>query len=174
MPSWSTSERHRARRSESTGIGLGRRCSKREDDTPEYQTSTVEKTSVSVSQAEKYAEAASGHDAIVQTLGKDGLRIQVATIDTKKADEVSAQLAKDLGVPQKDINGELVGPSWGDQIASGDPGKDLKPVRNPPPHRADLRMHRVRQRPGRVRGDRAAIALGAEVGGEHRAVRAGQ
>jgi preprotein translocase subunit SecF len=79
---------------------------------------TVEKTSVSVSQAEKYAEAASGHDAIVQTLGKDGLRIQVATIDTKKADEVSAQLAKDLGVPEKDINGELVGPSWGDQIAN--------------------------------------------------------
>lgn len=46
------------------------------------------------------------------------MRIQVATIDTKKADEVSAQLAKDLGIPEKDINGELVGPSWGDQIAN--------------------------------------------------------
>jgi preprotein translocase subunit SecF len=79
---------------------------------------TVEKTSVSVSQAEKYAEAASGHDAIVQTLGKDGLRIQVATIDTAAADKVSAKLATDLNIPEKDITGELVGPSWGDQVAN--------------------------------------------------------
>ncbi|MEH0421871.1 protein translocase subunit SecF [Streptomyces sp. B21-083] len=79
---------------------------------------TIEKTSVSVTQAEKYAETASGHDAIVQKLGKDGLRIQVATIDTKKADDVSAQLAKDLGVSEKAITGELVGPSWGDQVAN--------------------------------------------------------
>ncbi|NEA63022.1 protein translocase subunit SecF [Streptomyces sp. SID12488] len=79
---------------------------------------TIEKTSVSVSQAEKYAEAASGHDAIVQKLGKDGLRIQVATIDTAAADKVSAKLATDFGIPEKDITGELVGPSWGDQVAN--------------------------------------------------------
>lgn len=39
---------------------------------------TTERTSISVSQAETYAEEASGHDAIVQKLGNGGLRIQVA------------------------------------------------------------------------------------------------
>lgn len=79
------------------------------------------KTSVSVSQAQEYAEEASGHDAIVQKLGsgdKATLRIQVAGIDTAQADKVSAQLAKDLGVAEKDVTGELVGPSWGEQIAN--------------------------------------------------------
>lgn len=79
------------------------------------------KTSVSVSQAQEYAEKASGHDAIVQKLGSGDnatLRIQVAGIDTNEADKVSAQLAKDLGVAEKDVTGELVGPSWGEQIAN--------------------------------------------------------
>ncbi|QOV39596.1 protein translocase subunit SecF [Streptomyces ferrugineus] len=79
------------------------------------------KTTVSVSQAQEYAEEASGHDAIVQKLGsgdKATLRIQVAGIDTDQADKVSAQLAKDLGVAEKDVTGELVGPSWGEQIAN--------------------------------------------------------
>ncbi|MGI5374019.1 protein translocase subunit SecF [Streptomyces sp. CA-251387] len=79
---------------------------------------TTPKTSVSVSQAQEYAEEASGHDAIVQQLGKGQLRIQVAGIDTKQADKVSAELAKDLGVAEKDVTGELVGPSWGEQIAN--------------------------------------------------------
>jgi preprotein translocase subunit SecF len=43
---------------------------------------TTPKTSVSSSQAEEYAEKASGHDAIVQGLGTGGLRIQVAGVDT--------------------------------------------------------------------------------------------
>ncbi|MFE7278395.1 protein translocase subunit SecF [Streptomyces sp. NPDC057623] len=79
------------------------------------------KNSVSVSQAQEYAEKASGHDAIVQQLGsgdKATLRIQVAGIDTGQADKVSTQLAKDLGVTEKDVTGELVGPSWGEQIAN--------------------------------------------------------
>ncbi|WP_055534204.1 protein translocase subunit SecF [Streptomyces graminilatus] len=79
---------------------------------------TIQHTNVSVSQAEKYAETAAGHDAIVQKLGKDGLRIQVATIDTAAADKVSAKLATDFGIPEKNIAGELVGPSWGDQVAN--------------------------------------------------------
>jgi preprotein translocase subunit SecF len=79
---------------------------------------TPKSTTASVAQAEKYAEEASGHDAIVQKLGNGSLRIQVAGIDTDKADQVSAELAKDLGVNEKDVTGELVGPSWGEQIAS--------------------------------------------------------
>ncbi|GAB2748022.1 protein translocase subunit SecF [Streptomyces bullii] len=76
------------------------------------------KTSVSVSQAEEYAEDAAGHDAIVQQLGNGTLRIQVAGIDTDRADQIKQLLAEDLKVDAERINAELVGPSWGDQIAN--------------------------------------------------------
>ena len=79
------------------------------------------KTTVSVAQAQEIAEEASGHDAIVQKLGggdKATLRIQVAGIDTKQADKVSAEIADKLGVSENDVTGELVGPSWGEQIAN--------------------------------------------------------
>ncbi|MFF1766332.1 protein translocase subunit SecF [Streptomyces sp. NPDC058249] len=79
---------------------------------------TTEKTSVSVTQAEKDAQVASGHDAIVQKLGNGGLRIQIAGIDTDKSDQIKEQLAKDLSVDAEKINADLVGPSWGDQIAN--------------------------------------------------------
>jgi len=79
---------------------------------------TPKNTSVSVAQAETFAEEASGHDAIVQKLGNGSLRIQVAGIDTGKADQVSTKLADELNVAEKDVTGELVGPSWGEQIAN--------------------------------------------------------
>ncbi|MEU6231029.1 protein translocase subunit SecF [Streptomyces sp. NPDC047042] len=79
---------------------------------------TTEKTSTSVSQAEKYAEEASGHDAIVQKLGNGGLRIQISGIDTGKSDKIKKDLAKNLNVEAEKINADLVGPSWGDQVAN--------------------------------------------------------
>lgn len=79
---------------------------------------TTPKTSVSVSQAQKYAEEASGHDALVQKLGSGSLRIQVGGLDTGKSDQVRAELAKDLDVPENKIAAEIVGPSWGEQIAT--------------------------------------------------------
>ncbi|MEU2235747.1 protein translocase subunit SecF [Streptomyces vietnamensis] len=79
---------------------------------------TTPKTDVSVSQAQTYAEEASGHDAIVQQLGNGSLRIQVGGLDTDKSDQVRAELAKDLSVPESKIAAELVGPSWGEQIAT--------------------------------------------------------
>ncbi|MFG2870478.1 protein translocase subunit SecF [Streptomyces sp. NPDC048338] len=79
---------------------------------------TTPKTSVSVSQAQEYAEEAAGHDAIVQGLGNGGLRIQVGGLDTAKSDQVRTELAKDLGVTEDKIAAELVGPSWGEQIAA--------------------------------------------------------
>ncbi|MFE9684794.1 protein translocase subunit SecF [Streptomyces sp. NPDC002701] len=78
---------------------------------------TTERTSISVSQAETYAEEASGHDAIVQKLGNGGLRIQVAGVDTGKSDQIKEELAKNLKVDAEKINADLVGPSWGDQVA---------------------------------------------------------
>lgn len=78
---------------------------------------TTPKTSISVSQAETAANAASGQDATVQKLGTGGLRIQIAGIDTSKADQIKKELSKDLKVDAEKINADLVGPSWGQQIA---------------------------------------------------------
>ncbi|MGP2436390.1 protein translocase subunit SecF [Streptomyces sp. JW3] len=79
---------------------------------------TPKNVSASVSQAEEHAETASGHDAIVQQLGDGSMRIQIAGIDTDKSDQIKKELAKDLKVDAEQINAELVGPSWGDQIAN--------------------------------------------------------
>ncbi|MFE3327167.1 protein translocase subunit SecF [Streptomyces sp. NPDC059176] len=79
---------------------------------------TTPKTSVSVTQAQEYAQDASGHPAIVQKLGNGTLRIQVSELDTSEADKVGAQLAEDMNIPKAKIASELVGPSWGEQIAN--------------------------------------------------------
>ncbi|MFE9254891.1 protein translocase subunit SecF [Streptomyces sp. NPDC006879] len=79
---------------------------------------TTPKTNVSVSEAQHQAEEASGHAAIVQKLGNDTLRIQISELDTDSANGVKAQLAKDLGFKEQDVNADLVGPSWGSQIAN--------------------------------------------------------
>ncbi|MDH6520406.1 preprotein translocase subunit SecF [Streptomyces sp. SAI-208] len=79
---------------------------------------TTEKTSVSVSQAEEYAKEASGHDAVVQKLGNGTLRIQIAGMDTQQSDQIKTELAKDFKVDPETIAADLVGPSWGDQIAN--------------------------------------------------------
>ncbi|MFJ9903042.1 protein translocase subunit SecF [Streptomyces sp. NPDC101152] len=79
---------------------------------------TPKNTNASVTQAETYAQDASGHQAIVQKLGDGSLRIQIAGIDTAKSDTIKNTLAKDLNVNAESINADLVGPSWGEQIAS--------------------------------------------------------
>ncbi len=78
---------------------------------------TTPKTTVSVAQAEQYAAQASGHEAVVQKLGTGALRIQIAGIETGKSDAIKDTLAKDLNVNSEQINADLVGPSWGQQIA---------------------------------------------------------
>jgi preprotein translocase subunit SecF len=79
---------------------------------------TTPRTSVSATQAKAHAEQASGHPATVQELGTGGLRIQISGVDTKKSDQIKEELAKDLSIPADRITGELVGPSWGEQIAN--------------------------------------------------------
>ncbi|GGU69433.1 protein translocase subunit SecF [Streptomyces albospinus] len=79
---------------------------------------TTPKTSVTTEEARHRAEsAASGHQATAQKLGGGALRIQISGLDTKQALPVQEELAKDLNVPVKDVNTQLVGPSWGQQIA---------------------------------------------------------
>ncbi|RII18620.1 preprotein translocase subunit SecF [Streptomyces sp. YIM 130001] len=79
---------------------------------------TTPKTSASVAHVQESAEKASGHEAVVQELGNGGMRIQVSGVDTAKSDAIKADLADDLDVRAADVNAELVGPSWGKQIAN--------------------------------------------------------
>ncbi|OON82129.1 protein translocase subunit SecF [Streptomyces tsukubensis] len=79
---------------------------------------TTPKTSVSAPRAQEMAEEASGHDAIVQELGTGGLRIQISGVDTDKSDQIKAKLSQELDVKADDVNADLVGPSWGKQIAN--------------------------------------------------------
>ncbi|WP_406859742.1 protein translocase subunit SecF [Streptomyces sp. HUAS MG47] len=79
---------------------------------------TTPKSEVSVSQAQEFVEEASGHEVIVQKLGEGQLRIQVGGLDTEQSDQIRAELAEDMGVPTSQIAAELVGPSWGEQIAT--------------------------------------------------------
>ncbi|QDY75883.1 protein translocase subunit SecF [Streptomyces qinzhouensis] len=79
---------------------------------------TTPSTKVSVSDAREYAEEASGHPAIVQKLGNGTMRIQVAELNTAQADQVKSDLARDMKLDADKIGAELVGPSWGKQIAN--------------------------------------------------------
>ncbi|MFG2737009.1 protein translocase subunit SecF [Streptomyces harbinensis] len=80
---------------------------------------TTEATDVSVERAREVAEEASGSQALVQSLGNDGsLRIQVSGLDTDQSNLVREALADELGIPAQELNAELVGPSWGSQIAN--------------------------------------------------------
>lgn len=79
---------------------------------------TTPKADVSVSQATEAAEEISDHIPIIQELGTGGLRIQISGVDTAEADRVQAELAKALDIPADKINADLVGPSWGEQIAN--------------------------------------------------------
>ncbi|MFF9361188.1 protein translocase subunit SecF [Streptomyces griseoluteus] len=79
---------------------------------------TPTKMSASVAQVEGYAHDASGHEAVVQKLGNGSLRIQIAGLDTAKSDQVKQTLAKDLKLDPERLNADLVGPSWGEQIAN--------------------------------------------------------
>lgn len=79
---------------------------------------TTPKTAASVQQTTDRAEESSGHPAIVQQLGNGGMRVQIAGVDTEKSTEVKESLAKDLAVDVNKIDTQLVGPSWGEQIAN--------------------------------------------------------
>jgi len=79
---------------------------------------TTPKTAASVQHTTELAEKTSGHPAIVQQLGGGGMRVQIAGLDTAKSTEVKETLAGELKVDANKIDTQLVGPSWGEQIAN--------------------------------------------------------
>ncbi|MGW7520628.1 protein translocase subunit SecF [Streptomyces sp. NPDC054796] len=79
---------------------------------------TTPRTAASVQQTAQVAEEASGHQAIVQKLGDGGMRIQIAGVDTKKSTQVKEEISSTLKVDANNIDTQLVGPSWGKEIAN--------------------------------------------------------
>ncbi|MGC5344746.1 protein translocase subunit SecF [Streptomyces sp. DT24] len=79
---------------------------------------TEQKAKISSSEVREIAAEESGHEAIVQELGGGGLRVQITEVDTAKADAIKEKLSEELGIPAEKINADLVGPSWGEQIAN--------------------------------------------------------
>ncbi|WP_314173371.1 protein translocase subunit SecF [Streptomyces winkii] len=79
---------------------------------------TTPKTTASVQHTTELVEKDSGRQAIVQKLGNGGMRIQIAGLDTAKSSDVKESLADDLKVDSNKIDTQLVGPSWGEQIAN--------------------------------------------------------
>ncbi|WP_058045269.1 protein translocase subunit SecF [Streptomyces roseifaciens] len=78
---------------------------------------TTPSTSVSAEAARETAEQTSGHTAIVQKLGNGPLRVQVSDLTTEQSRATQEALAKQLGVSTDKVNTDIVGPSWGDEIA---------------------------------------------------------
>lgn len=80
---------------------------------------TPEGTSISVEDARETAqEAAGGNLPLVQSLGNGSVRVQISDLDTDESTEVREKLADRMGLDAQEINAELVGPSWGSQIAN--------------------------------------------------------
>ncbi|GGP64088.1 protein translocase subunit SecF [Streptomyces abikoensis] len=79
---------------------------------------TTPKTSVSAEAARKTAQDVSGHPAIVQKLGDKTLRVQVSDLTPDQSRKTQEALAKKLDVDLNKVNTDIVGPSWGDEIAN--------------------------------------------------------
>ncbi|MBB0244170.1 protein translocase subunit SecF [Streptomyces alkaliphilus] len=73
---------------------------------------------LSTDDGRRIAEDASGNDARVQELGSGALRIQVTGLDTDESDVVRAVIADEVGLEPTQIDAELVGPSWGQQMTT--------------------------------------------------------
>lgn len=79
---------------------------------------TLEHTTASVNDARHAAEKFAGdNEPIVQKVGDDGIRIQLAESDAAMTKQITADIAKELNVPANNINTQVVGPSWGKEIS---------------------------------------------------------
>ncbi|MBB1246289.1 protein translocase subunit SecF [Streptomyces durbertensis] len=79
---------------------------------------TTPPTSISVEEARTEAQQSSGSDARVQRLGNDSLRITVTGLDSETSNKTREALAGKLGLETEQLDAELVGPSWGEQMTS--------------------------------------------------------
>ncbi|WTW93227.1 protein translocase subunit SecF [Streptomycetaceae bacterium NBC_01309] len=80
---------------------------------------TVNKSDISVAQAHDAIEEFTGsHEPIIQKVGDDQVRIQIASKDTGNFNNIRDALSTKLAVAPDQIDSELVGPSWGKEISN--------------------------------------------------------
>lgn len=78
---------------------------------------TVAKPGLSVSQAQEAADKIVETHPLVQSTENGKIRIQVSSEEKVSAATFTDQLSKELGVQVKDIDTQVIGPSWGEQIS---------------------------------------------------------
>ncbi|MDX3077222.1 protein translocase subunit SecF [Streptomyces sp. NPDC088354] len=79
---------------------------------------TTPKTSMSVSQVQDRIDSdTDGHQALVQKLGTGSVRIQISDITLDEAKKIQGDIAQDLNIKPGDIDPQIIGPSWGEEIS---------------------------------------------------------
>jgi preprotein translocase subunit SecF len=80
---------------------------------------TPKHTSISVTDAQNRIKGdTGGKDATVQKLGNGSLRIQIADLSTQDSTALKPKIAEDLGLTSKQVDAEIIGPSWGKEISN--------------------------------------------------------
>jgi preprotein translocase subunit SecF len=80
---------------------------------------TPKHTSISVNDAQSRIKGdTGGKDATVQKLGNGSLRIQIADLSTQDSTALKPKIAEDLGLTSKQVDAEIIGPSWGKEISN--------------------------------------------------------
>ncbi|MGW6913643.1 protein translocase subunit SecF [Kitasatospora sp. NPDC054939] len=78
---------------------------------------TVAKPGLSVSQAQTAADKIVESHPLVQSTENGKIRIQVSSEEKVTAATFTEKLSKELDVPVKEIDTQVIGPSWGEQIS---------------------------------------------------------
>jgi preprotein translocase subunit SecF len=78
---------------------------------------TVNKSGISVEEARSTVEATGiPGEVIVQKIGDDKIRIQTGTLTTAQSNQVEDALVKAFSVQIENIDTQIIGPSWGEEI----------------------------------------------------------
>ncbi|MFC5663224.1 protein translocase subunit SecF [Kitasatospora misakiensis] len=79
---------------------------------------TVAKPGLSVSQAQDAVDKIVSSHPLVQSTDNGKIRIQVSSEDKTTSSEFTGKLSQEIGVPVADIDTQVIGPSWGEQISN--------------------------------------------------------
>ncbi|MFE6871458.1 protein translocase subunit SecF [Kitasatospora sp. NPDC057692] len=79
---------------------------------------TVAKPGLTVSQTQEAVDKIVSSHPLVQSTDNDKIRIQISSEDKTTSAEVTGKLSQELGVPVGEIEAQVIGPSWGEQISN--------------------------------------------------------
>ncbi|MER5354907.1 protein translocase subunit SecF [Kitasatospora sp. NPDC002551] len=79
---------------------------------------TVSKPGLSVSQTQDAVDKIVSSHPLVQSTDNGKIRIQVSSEDKTTSSEFTGKLSQEIGVPVAEIDTQVIGPSWGEQISN--------------------------------------------------------